>query len=103
MRSPTTRTAMHQVTIEVTMMEALLSSSRLIPEGGGGRVAMICVYSLVDAALNCWAKSKGVAIRVDGLPVVTDSERERNVRLFEEEEASSYAMLPGTVPPYDNG
>lgn len=82
-------------------MEALLSSSRLIPEGGGGRVAMACVCSLVDAALNWWVKSKGVAIRVDGLPVVTDSERETNVRLFEEE-VSSYAMLLGTVPPYDN-
>lgn len=84
------------------MMEALLSSSRLIPEGGGGRVAMACVCSLVDAAVNCWKKSKGVATRVDGLPVVTDSERETNVGLLEEEEAGSYAMLLGPMPPYDN-
>jgi hypothetical protein len=84
------------------MMEALLSSSRLIPEGAGGREAMARVCSLVDAAVNCWKKSKGVTIRVDGLPVVTDSERETNVGLFEEEEASSYAMLLRPITPYDD-
>ncbi len=40
-RSPTTITARIHVTIDVTMMEALLLSSRLIPSGGGGSVAMV--------------------------------------------------------------
>lgn len=62
---------------------------------------MACVCSLVDAAVNCWAKSKGAAIRVDGLAVVTGSGRETSVRLFKEE-ASPYAMLLETVAPHHN-
>lgn len=49
MRRLTAITARAQVTIEAAMMDALLSSWRLIPAGGGGSADMVSIHDCVGS------------------------------------------------------